>query len=355
MTKTVAVDGALASSPVQLRLQISRRLLAWFDRHQRELPWRQNRDPERFLAAFPTLQDLAAADEQAVLRLWAGLGYYRRARDLHRAARLLVTLHDGRIPGDPVILGGLPGFGRYTCNAVLSQAFDRRLPILEANSQRVLSRLFGRVEDPRESAARRWLWQAAEDLLPAKRAGAFNQAMMELGALVCTPAAPRCDACPLAKVCVARRSGLQETIPARSPAPAVTAVQEAAIVIWQAGRVLLAQRPADANRWASMWEFPRGPLEVDETHEAAALRLAVSLGLRVRLRSELTTVRHGITRFQITLVCIEADHESGDFQPGIYARANWVVPAALTEYAASTPQRRLAQALTAAGRQRNLF
>src|SRR5437763_13717541 len=163
---------------------IRKRLLAWFDRHRRDLPWRRDRDPyrvwvsevmlqqttvaavvphfERFLAAFPTVADLAAADEQAVLRLWEGLGYYRRARHLHRAARQLVREHGGRLPEDPSLVSGLPGLGRYTCNAILSQAFDRRLPILEANSQRVLSRLYARREDPRRASAQAFLWEKAE-------------------------------------------------------------------------------------------------------------------------------------------------------------------------------------------------
>jgi endonuclease III len=197
VTRSSPAPGSAHPIPAALRRRIARSLLAWFDRHQRDLPWRRDRDPyriwvsevmlqqtqvvtvipyfERFLAAFPTLPDLAAADEQDVLRLWEGLGYYRRARDLHRAARRLVDECAVRIPDDPEIMTTLPGFGRYTVNAVLSQAFDRRLPILEANSQRVLSRLFGRTDDPRRGEARHWLWQAAEDLLPAKRPGAFNQ------------------------------------------------------------------------------------------------------------------------------------------------------------------------------------
>src|SRR5262249_3342355 len=154
---------------------------------RRDLPWRSNRDPyriwvseimlqqtqvatvipffERFLQAFPTLADLAAADQQEVLRLWEGLGYYRRARDLHRAAQRIMAEYGGRIPREPAILRTLPGIGRYTMGAILSQAFDQRLPILEANSQRVLSRLFGRSDDPRRGPARRWLWEIAEALL----------------------------------------------------------------------------------------------------------------------------------------------------------------------------------------------
>src|SRR5437764_13384078 len=187
---------------------IRRRLLAWFDRHRRDLPWRRDRDPyrvwvsevmlqqttvaavvpyfERFLAAFPTVAALAAADEQQVLKLWEGLGYYRRARHLHAAARLLADR--AALPDDPEVWADLPGVGRYILGAVLSQAFDRKLPIVEANSLRVLARLFGYRGDPREGVGKKWVWAAAEAVLPAKRAGDFNQALMELGALICTPA-----------------------------------------------------------------------------------------------------------------------------------------------------------------------
>src|SRR5262249_16554971 len=147
--------------------------------------------------------------------------------------------HAGQLPNDPDALQDLPGFGRYTRNAVLSQAFDRRLPILEANSQRVLSRLFARREDPRTGAARQWLWQAAEELLPTRHVGEFNQALMELGALVCTPASPRCEKCPLATRCGARQLGIQESIPPKALAPETVSVQESAVVVRRKGRVLL--------------------------------------------------------------------------------------------------------------------
>ncbi len=303
-----AVDAAL--QPLIARNWARRRLLAWFDQHQRDLPWRRDRDPyriwvsevmlqqttvaavvpyfERFLAAFPTLADLAAADEQAVLRLWEGLGYYRRARDLSRAARVLQRQHAGSLPDDPDLLAKLPGFGLYTRNAVLSQAFDRRLPIVEANSQRVLSRLLGLRDDPRGGAGRRTLWAAAEALLPKVRVGAYNQALMELGALVCTPKTPRCDACPVADRCRARLLGLQEAIPDKAPKTPITTVRESAVVIWRDDRVLLARRPQHATRWAGLWEFPHGPLLEAETHESAALRLAADLlSLEVEQRSSL--------------------------------------------------------------------
>src|SRR5216683_1802960 len=253
----------MAFTPSDFRRQLRRSLLAWFGRCRRDLPWRRSQDPyhiwvsevmlqqtqvatvvgyfKRFLEAFPTLADLAAAEESKVLRLWEGLGYYRRARDLHRAAQRVVADYGGQIPQEPALLATLPGIGRYTVGAILSQAFDRRLPILETNSTRVLCRLFGRRGDPRRGQARRWLWEMAETLLPARRVGAFNQALMELGALVCTPAAPRCSACPVCELCAARRLGIQDEIPDRLESPAAIAIQEVAVVVYRGRRVLFVQ------------------------------------------------------------------------------------------------------------------
>jgi A/G-specific adenine glycosylase len=372
---------ASAGNPVDaaasFRRRLPRRLLDWFARNRRDFPWRRDRDPyriwvsevmlqqtqaatvipyfERFLRTFLTLADLAAADEQDVLRLWEGLGYYRRARDLLGTARLLAANNGGRFPDQPAALHGLPGLGRYTRNAVLSQAFDRRLPILEANSVRVLTRLFGRTGDPRRGPEQRWLWAAAESLLPSRRAGDFNQALMELGALVCTPAAPHCEECPLAEDCVARRLGLQAVIPARAPAPTPTLVREAAVVVRRGEQVLLLQRPPD-GRWASLWEFPHGPLVEGEAPDEGAARLLRELtGLQSRLGSELITLRHGVTRFRITLVCFEAEYLAGDFHSAFYRQAVWATPAKLGAYPVSSPQRRLAKVLTEAGRQGRLF
>jgi A/G-specific adenine glycosylase len=355
---------------------VRRRLLTWYDRHRRDLPWRRDRDPyriwvsevmlqqtqvatvvpffERFLQAFPTLNALAAAPEQEVLRLWEGLGYYRRARDLHRAARRLVADHGGAFPDDPDAVARLPGVGRYTVGAVLSQAFDRRLPILEANSRRVLCRLFGRRDDPRTGPAQRWLWEAAAALLPRRRVGDFNQALMELGALVCTPADPKCAACPLAGRCEARRLGLQDAIPPRPGPPQVVPVQEVAVVVRKGARVFLVRRP-DEGRWASMWEFPHGEVGTGESHEEAAARLLTGLtGLEADLGPELLTLRHSVTRFRITLVCFEARFRAGAFRSEFYREGRWLEPARLHEYPVSRPQRRLAQSLVGS-RQRRLF
>lgn len=356
---------------------LRRRLLDWFARHQRDLPWRGNRDPyriwvsevmlqqtqtatvvpffHRFLDTFPTLADLAAATEHEVLRQWEGLGYYRRARDLHRAAQQIVSEHKGQFPRDPAVLATLPGMGRYTVGAVLSQAFELRLPILEANSQRVLCRLFGIREEPTRGSTRRKLWEIAESLLPRRHVGDFNQALMELGALVCTPTTPRCPQCPLQKACVANRLGLQEKIPSRLPRKSSLLVREVCVVIRRAARVLLVQRPPD-GRWPGLWEFPHGPMEAGEQLEAAVERIAGEMtGIRIRLGAEVLAIRHTVTHHRIILTCFEANYRGGRFRSKVYAQGRWIEPEQLASYPISAPQRRLAQALVAPQRQRGLF
>jgi A/G-specific adenine glycosylase len=357
---------------------IRRKLLAWFDRERRDLPWRADRHPyriwvsevmlqqttvaavvpyfERFLAAFPTVQTLAAADEQAVLKLWQGLGYYRRARHLHAAAKRIVAVHGGDFPDDPAVWADLPGVGRYILGAVLSQAFDRRLPIVEANSLRVLSRLFASRLDPREGAGKRWVWEAAEAVLPAKRAGDFNQAVMELGALVCTVDRPNCPGCPLKTECVANRDGLQAVIPPKAKRKAAVAVREAAVVVRDGKKVLLCHRPPGAPRWANMWELPRGEVLPGEELDAAAERIAAELlGLGVTAREEVATVRHGVTRFAITLTAVGVTRTGGRLRSGYYPAWEWVDPNAADEYPMSTPQRKLLGEVARAGGRRRLF
>ncbi len=347
------------------RRWLRRRLLIWFRTHQRDLPWRHTRDPyaiwvsevmlqqttvaavipyfNRFLTAFPSVTALAQAPLAAVLQLWEGLGYYRRARDLHRAAQELVREHAGVVPDDPDVIPQLPGFGRYTTGAVLSQAFDRRLPILETNSSRVLCRLFALAGNPRSGPLQKMLWGIGEVILPRRNVGEFNQALMELGALVCTPVAPRCAECPLQARCVARRLGVQERLP-QLPARAATVNQEeAAVVAWRGSTVLIVQRPAEA-RWGGLWEFPHGEVKPGEDHPDAARRLLTALtGLKGRIGPEIAVIRHGITRFRITMVCLEADRIRGEFRSDFYTQARWVAPEELPNFAFGTPQRKLAQ------------
>ncbi|MFM8271587.1 MAG: A/G-specific adenine glycosylase, partial [Gemmata sp.] len=311
---------------------------------------------ERFVAALPDVRALASADEQRVLKLWEGLGYYRRARHLHAAAKQLAERHGGELPDDPVVWAGLPGVGRYILGAVLSQSFDRPLPIVEANSLRVLARLFGYRGDPRAGAGKVWVWSAAEAVVPPKRAGDFNQALMELGALVCTPAAPACGACPAATSCEANRLGLQGAVPPKKKLAAITRVAEVGVVVRDGGKLLLCQRPSSAGRWQSMWEVPHAPRAGGEDVCAAAARVAKELtGFDVECGAELMTIRHGVTRYSITLVCVEAALKGGTFAPAAYAAARWVAPPELAEYPVSAPQRKLMTALADPNRRPRLF
>jgi A/G-specific adenine glycosylase len=349
---------------------LRRNLLAWFDSHRRDLPWRTDRDPyriwvsevmlqqttvaavrprfERFVTALPTVQALAAADEQRVLKLWEGLGYYRRARHLHAAAQQIIEIHDGNLPEDPATWAELPGVGRYIMGAVLSQAFDRRLPIVEANSLRVLSRLFGYRGNPRAGDGSAWIWNAAEALLPSRRVGDFNQALMELGALVCTPSAPACASCPLRGRCRAHRHGLQAVIPIKKATRAVEEVREAAVAIHDRGRVLLGRRPAGATRWQDMWEVPHAEIATGEEPVHAAAGIAKELtGLEVTIGEELCVIRHRVTRFSITMTCREAKRLRGRPRSRFYSELRWVAMDELPKYPVSSPQRRLMTALAA--------
>jgi A/G-specific adenine glycosylase len=352
-------------------------MLRWFDGNRRDLPWRHDRDPYRiwvsevmlqqttvamvrprfevFLQAFPNVQLLAKAHERSVLRLWEGLGYYRRAINLHRAARQLVALHGGQLRNDPVAWINLPGVGRYILGAVLSQAFDRRLPIVEANIKRVLCRLFGQRGAADFGPVNDWLWRTAEMLLPRRRVGDFNQALMELGALVCTIKEPKCGQCPLASICVARRKGLQQQLPVKLARKSIVEVDEVAVAVRKGPRVLVVQRP-EVGRWANMWEFPHDALEAKETHRKAAVRLlAERLGIRADIGDEIVTMRHAVTRFRITMRCLEAVCRSGSLKLTYYRNARWLRPADLGALPFSVPQRRLAAELVSADRRIRLF
>ena len=261
------------------RRRFQRLLLQWFAAHARALPWRPSPGLYetwiseimlqqtqvatvvpyyvRFLQRFPHVAALAAADEDEPLRYWEGLGYYRRARQLHAAARVVVAKHGGQIPTSIDLLRTLPGIGRYTGGAILSIALDQRHPILEANTVRVLSRLAALSADPAGSGGRRQLWALAELLVPRRRCGDFNQALMELGSTICTPRAPHCATCPVAAYCAAQARGLQDQIPRPKKKTTYEPVHEAAVVIQHATRGVLLRRCGNDERWAGMWDFPR--------------------------------------------------------------------------------------------------
>jgi A/G-specific adenine glycosylase len=293
---------------------LQRALLDWYARHRRALPWRRTRDPYRiwvsevmlqqtriatatpyyraFLERFPSLADLARARPADVLTAWSGLGYYRRARALHAAAGEVVREHGGRVPDDPTRFGRLPGVGRYTAGAVLSIAYGRPLPALDGNAARVLSRLEALPASLRDSAGARRLWERATALVPHARPGDWNQALMELGATVCTPRAPRCDDCPLRRHCRARALGQVDRFPPVPARRAAHRVKMAYALVTRGGRVLMARR--EGPLLAGLWEPPGAEAGAEGATVALRRRLA-DLGLRVRLVPTGRVVRHTIT------------------------------------------------------------
>lgn len=354
------------------RANFRRRLLAWYRRNARDLPWRATADPyrvwvseimlqqtqvatveayfRRFLAKLPSIASLAAAHEDTVLRLWEGLGYYRRARQMHRAARIIVAEHGGEFPRDAAAVRRLPGIGRYTAGAILSIAFDQAEPILEANTVRLLARLLGYRGDPRAAAGQTLLWQAAETLLPRRGAGQLNQALMELGSQVCRPRNPDCPLCPVAALCPTGPAGLYAEIPLLRPKPRFEELREAAFIIRSRGRVLLIRR-GDGERWAGLWDFPR------LTHRSAGIKheesdlaqqvLAVT-GVQIGTPRFVTTLRHGVTRFHITLNCYAADAAATPRKTLSAIESRWVPIGELAEYPLNSTGRKLARMATVA-------
>lgn len=355
--------------PPSWRQQLRRRLLAWFDRHAEDMPWRQTRDPyaiwvseimlqqtqvatvvpyyHRFLAALPDIEALATAKEEQVLRLWEGLGYYRRARQLRRAAQVIVAEHGGDFPRDVKQVEALPGIGRYTAGAILSIAFDQRLPILEANTLRLYSRWAGLRVDPRRTPGEKFLWDFATTLLPRKKVGIFNQAAMELGRLVCLPKRPDCEACPVARLCAARADDAVDVIPLPAVRTPYEDRSEVAVVIRRGQEVLL-RRCGIGERWAGLWDFPRfvvvGPTAADARREIGEQVLRMT-GLTVEAGSQLTTIRHGVTRFRITLHCFEATRIAGRRRSSAELPTAWVRPKGLDDYPLSSTGRRIARML----------
>lgn len=312
---------------------LSSRLLTWYRINKRTLPWRGHPDPyavwvseimlqqtrveavipyfEKWMRLFPTILSLAEASEQDVLNAWEGLGYYSRARNLHKAARVIAEKYNGELPRDLNALRGLPGIGRYTLGAIASIAFDMNVAALDGNIKRVYARIFDLAEAVDSPKGDKILWDLAEAYLPEKDAGDYNQALMDLGATICVPKNPRCLICPLMELCKARQNGTQNQRPVKLPKKEVPHHVHVAAALIKRGKVLLAKRPSE-GLLGGMWEFPNGRVfpQGDDTGEPlAGLADALKTGYNLRLglrRSQiqklvpLGIVEHGYSHFSVS-------------------------------------------------------
>ncbi|MBK6712628.1 MAG: A/G-specific adenine glycosylase [Chloroflexi bacterium] len=356
-------------------LPIAQSLLDWWDAGHADWPWRGTRDPyriwvaeimlqqtqiatvipyyQRWLTRFPTVQDLAAASLDEVLKLWEGLGYYGRARNMHAAAQRVMGDWHGRFPATAAQLQTLPGIGRYTAGAIAAIAFGEPVPVLDGNVIRVLSRLTDLPDDVTQTATKNHLWQLAATLVPAQRPGDYNQALMELGQTLCLPQKPLCLLCPLADFCLARQRGTQSERPCKPPRQRTPHYDVAAGIIWQNGmgkdeRFLIAQRPLD-GLLGGLWEFPGGKQEAGESLPAALEReIQEELALEIRVGDHLISIKHAYTHFRITLHAYHAAYVAGSPQHLGVADHAWVTLAELDRYAFAVTDQKIIAALRAA-------
>ena len=340
-------------------MKTTRRILIdWYRANRRDLPWRRTDDPyaiwvsetmlqqtrvetvipyyEKFLARFPDIETLADAPTDDVLGLWAGLGYYSRARNLQRAARLVRDRHDGALPDSPEALRELPGIGRYTAGAVASIAFDRPEPIVDGNVERVLTRLHGIREELKAPGTQRRLWEEAAALARGKDPGDLNQALMELGATTCTPRQPDCPACPLRRRCAARQSGNPEAFPVRARAAAPQRVTAVAGWLLRRGRVLAVRR--GEGLLSGLWELPGNVIARNAAPRAALLRaLTERVGLTVPGAEHIGSVDHAFTHRRLRLHVFRCDTPRGRVRLSGFQEHRWLSPEGIEEL----PQGRL--------------
>jgi A/G-specific adenine glycosylase len=365
--------------------KLMRLLLNWFLQNARDLPWRRTRDPyaiwvseimlqqtqvktvipywECWMRELPTIKAVASASPDKIHKLWEGLGYYTRVRNLQKAARQIMEKHDGKLPENFHDVLALPGIGRYTAGAICSIAFNQPTPILDGNVIRVLTRVFGIRENPREKKTNARLWRLAEKLVaqttimqprasrPAPRASHFNQSLMELGALICTPRNPQCEICPVKRLCVAFRENRVEKLPNLGKRTAATARRFIAFVVERRGRFLIRQRPAGVVN-AHLWEFPNAECMNGEADAKQIFKTIFSIeSAKIR---PLCTLKHSITRYRITL---EAWHVkfggSGSVSSKNFGRCRasssnigvWLLPTKLDSLALTSAHRKILQRL----------
>ena len=345
---------------------LQNRILAWFQKNGRDLPWRKKYDPyhvwiseimlqqtqmdravdyfNNWIIRFPDIVSITRADEEEVLKLWEGLGYYARARNIVKSAGILQAEFNATLPADYDLLLKLPGIGKYTAAAIMSIAFNRDYPLVDANIERIFTRLFNLAKPVKDKKIQAYIWQKASELLPQGKARLFNQAMMELGALVCIAKNPRCKICPITGDCCAFNLGLTAERPVLQEPVKTVFIEMATGILQRQGRILIQKRKAKGV-WANLWEFPGGRLEPGETPEMALVREYLEeTQLAVCDLVKITTVQHSYTIYRVTLHCYFCSlQDDGGQEPVLHTAQEyrWVKPAELSKYAFPAGHRKL--------------
>ncbi len=344
--------------------EIQNKLVEWFEANKRDLPWRKAYSPyeiwiseimlqqtqiktvlpyfERWMAKFPDIASVAASEEE-VLKSWEGLGYYSRAKNMHKTAQILVQAHGGEIPRDFSSVLSLPGIGRYTAGAIMSFAFNEAHPIVEANIERVIARVFNLAAPVKTREAQDFIWKKAEELLPRDDARRFNQALMELGAIVCMPKNPLCPQCPINSCCKSFELGLVDQRPVLLKRKSTTPIEVAIGVLVRKGKIFIQKRPA-SGLMPNLWEFPGGKVNAGENPEEALVReFREELGAAVKNLEKITVIRHSYTSFRVTLHAYYCEPEDEKMEPILRAAVDsrWVERDELNRYAFPAANRKL--------------
>lgn len=342
-------------------------LLAWFDTHQRQMPWRDDPRPyyvwvseamlqqtqvdtvipyfNRFIARFPDVHALAAADQQQVLKLWEGLGYYSRARNLHKGAQLICKEFDAVLPQSYEGLQEIPGVGPYIAAAIVSIAFGKPVPVVDGNVLRVFARFWGVAADIRDARTRIMFFERLTPIIATCDPSAFNQAMMELGALLCSPKTPKCGQCPLQKDCVAFATERTAELPFKTKKTPVPHYDIAVGVVWREGKILIARRKED-QMLGGLWEFPGGKIKAGELAQDTAVReVHEETGLRVRAHQKYCTIKHAYTHFKITLHAYACEVVSGRAKPHASDELRWVTLDELNDHPFPTANKKVIAAI----------
>jgi A/G-specific adenine glycosylase len=339
--------------------KIQTQLLQWFKKKGRNLPWRKTRDPyaicvseimlqqtqvnivipyyQKFLKSFPTLQHLARANLSKVLKVWEGLGYYSRARNLHRAAGIIMNHFNGKIPNQLKDLLSLPGIGRSTAGSILSFAYNKEAPILDGNAKRVISRLFAVSDNPAKGKTEHLLWKISESLIPKGNASFFNQGLMDLGAMICTPKEPQCSKCPLREFCKGKASGKPERFPTKTARKKIPLVESVSVVIRKDGKVLLNQRPP-VGLLGGLWEFPNWEIQ-REKRLRLRNHIKKEMGVNVKVKESIGTFQQTYSHFRLTLQVFHCQHLNGK------GKGKWVPIQDLHLFPMSRIHRRIAEVI----------